>query len=527
MVSRSNVVRLDQHGGVSLPELSKKDRKQLLGGEIGTAFDMYTRLFSAFSGGDVFEIGEWRARDIDTMLSRDGTARQVEQVLTLPIRGTKFSLEGQKGDTGELDLVEEQLYTPAESGGLDPGMQLILGQLSGGSVYKKAFFEKQWGLDDDETVRLQHLAWRPPSTCEVRRDEHTARMNGFRQRAWWFYSSPGQGKQNFEKAYGKDFTGYLDIPKIRSYVYIHGQHRAPLTGISDMDIAYWCYKQKQKLLFLWFQFLENQSLPKLAVYGSDQDQADDAAAALAAMRSSAVGGFVRPPQGGKLFDVIEAAGSGAAQFTAAINFLDNYQTGSVLAGFLNLPSAAALGRGSYALSESQTQFFQQSRQGVIDEICTSFTHDVSAPIVVLNRGKSKAIPKLIAEPISDTDAAQLIATFTAMVQAPALRIPDQFVDMLATKVATKFDLPMGQVAQMITNGAKVRAEKALLDSPSGATPEGQAAAELAGALDATFTVLGQVNGQPPGANDAMGVTPEALGGGSQLEGSMRGDLQRG
>ena len=33
--------------------------------------------------------------------------------------------------------------------------------------------------------------------------------------------------------------GYVDIPKVRSYVYTHGQHREPLTGVSEMEVSYW------------------------------------------------------------------------------------------------------------------------------------------------------------------------------------------------------------------------------------------------------------------------------------------------
>ena len=327
------------------------------------------------------------------MLSRDGVAKALEQVLTLPIRSAAWSFQAAPGDTGELEMILAHFASPSESvaagtegsntgpaGACSPGFRSIIGQMSMASIYKKAFFEKRYVLGDDNIVRLVDLAWRPASTCEVKRDEHTAKFDGFRQRAWWFFSDPSSAKKRFAKEWGKDFTGYLDIPKQRSYVYIHGQHRSPLIGTSDMDVAYWAYKQKQKLLFLWWQFLENQSLPKIAAYGSDQPQADDNADAIASMRSSAVGGFVRPPSGQKLFDVIESSGSGAAQFNNALNFLDNFQTLSILAGFLNLPSAAMLGRGSYALSESQTDFFNKSRQGVIYEMQESFTHVTSDPV---------------------------------------------------------------------------------------------------------------------------------------------------
>ena len=547
-LARANGATLDQTGGVQLPKLTSKQKKELLGAEIGTAFDMYTRMFAAFSGGDVFEIGEWRVRDLDSMLSRDGTAKALEQVLTLPMRSAAFSFQAADEDTGELDLIMEHFASPSEAvasgkigvttgpvGSCSPGLRTLIGQMSMASIYRKAFFEKRYVMLDERNawgnpkIMLTDLAWRPPATCEVKRDEHTAKFDGYRQRAWWFFSDPSIAKKRFAKEWGKNFTGYLDIPKQRSFVYIHGQHRQPLTGVSDMDVAYWVYKQKIKLLFLWWQFLENQSLPKIAAYGADQDQADDNADAIASMRSSAVGGFIRPPNGNKLFDVIEASGAGAAQFRDALNFLDNFQTLSVLAGFLNLPSAAMLGRGSYALSESQTDFFNKSRQGILYEMQEAFTRDVVAPIIILNRGPDAAIPRLTSSKLSATDNAQIISVFNALVSQPALRIPDQFADMLAEKVASLFDLPLDRVAKVIDDGAKIRAMQGIVNSPIGATAAGQEAARIAATLDATFTVLGQAGALPDQANPS-GISDSSLGldggvnGGGQ---SLQGDLNRG
>jgi hypothetical protein len=478
------------------------------------------------------------------MLSRDGTAKALEQVLTLPIRSAAYSFQASAGDKGELDLILDHFASPSEAvaagtegtttgpiGSCHPGLRTVIGQMSMASIYRKAFFEKRYILGDDGIVRMTDLAWRPPQTCEVKRDEHTAKFDGYRQRAWWFFSDPSAAKKKFAKEWGKNFTGYLDIPKQRAYVYIHGTHRNPLIGISDMDVPYWAYKQKIKLMFLWWQFLENQSLPKIAAYGADQLQADDNADAIASMRSSAVGGFIRPPGGQKLYDVIESSGSGAAQFVNALNFLDNFQTLSVLAGFLNLPSAAMLGRGSYALSESQTDFFNKSRQGIIYEMQESFTRDVIAPLVILNFGPNAAIPRLTSAALSAVDNAQIIAVFNALVAAPALRIPDQFADMLAEKVASIFDLPLDKVVKTITDGAKIRAMQQITNSPIGATAAGQEAAKLAATMDATFTVLaGQMPGGGQDASNPSGMPSSALsldggiyGGGS----SVNEDLTRG
>jgi len=481
--------------------LTPKQKKQILGAEIGTEFDAYTRLFASFGQGDVFEVGEWKARDMDLMLSRDGDARMVEQAITLLPRQTAYSLTGAKGDTGELDLCEQQLMSPPEAGGFNPGMDVIIGQMVQACVYKKAFFEKHYALQDDDTVMMDSLQWRPPSTCDIRRDEHTARFDGFRQRAWWYATSPSKAQRSSQETGigGKNFTGYLDIPRIRAFVLLHGVDRAPLTGYSDMDVAYWAYKQKQKVLFLWLQFLETQSLPKLAVYGSDQPQADDAAEAISTMKASAVGGFLRPPPGQKLFEVIESSGKGAEQFQQAIQYLSSYQSNSCLAGFLTLGTQASLGRGSYALAESASDFFLKSRQAFTTEICNEFTRQVIMPICVLNKwGSNAKIPRLTAAPLSEANAQAVTSALTAMAVAPALSVPHEYVLLLAEKAAEIFDLPLDKVNALLTSQAAIARAKAADQSP-----QGQGAATIAGATQAAsqlasgMTKIG--NGRPPAA----------------------------
>lgn len=460
-----------------LPNLSRKQRNQLLQGESGTAFDLYTRMFVAFRDGDVFETGEWKARDLDQMLRRDGDAVMLENALTLPLRAANYTFEKAKGDTGELDLINSQIMTPPEAGGMSPDFQTIIGQMSGASYYRKAFFEKEYDFDGESLVTLRKLAWRPPSTCEIKRDEHTARFDGFRQRAWWFSSDP-KTKQQF----GKNWDGYIDIPRLRAFVFIHGVHRNPLLGTSDMDIIYWAYKQKQKILFLWFQFLEQQSLPKIAAYGPDPESANQIADAIASMKASGVAGFQRPPQGAKLFDVIASSGSGAQQFQAALQFLQSYQSRSILAGFLELGNAAALGRGSYALSESQSEFFLQHREAVKKEMCAQFTRDVVAPLCVLNKwGSDAAIPRMVAAPLSQTDSAQIISVLTSGMVAPQMNIPYEFLDLVAEKVGTIFDLPIDQVQQIMAGAAKFRQQQAAQKSALGASPMGQGAATIGAA----------------------------------------------
>ena len=118
--------------------------------------------------------------------------------------------------------------------------------------------------------------------------------------------------------------GYVDIPKIRSYIYTHGQHREPLTGVSEMETAYWCYQTMAKLLFLWLTFLEGMAMQRLVVYGNDQPEATARADDISQLRGSGVVGLVHPMEGQKTFEALPSAADAGAQFAACMTYLENW-----------------------------------------------------------------------------------------------------------------------------------------------------------------------------------------------------------
>ena len=80
----------------------------------------------------------------------------------------------------------------------------------------------------------------------------------------------------------------IRVPRKRAFVYVHGKRLDPLSGTSDLEIAYWCYKTKQKLMFLWFQFLEGVSLPRTIVKANDITVAQQVAGQVSRLKSSGV-----------------------------------------------------------------------------------------------------------------------------------------------------------------------------------------------------------------------------------------------
>lgn len=466
------------------PDLTPRQTSKLLGNEIGTAFDVRERMFSYWGDGTVFDYSSWSEADMKQMILRDGQAAALEAVLTLPIRQCPWAIMPTKGDKGEAEFIRSVLMEPPASGGMKTPMQQVIGQATAAQIYKKAYFERVFTVREDGKVVYDKVAYRPPATCQVRRRADTAAFDGFRQQLWLF-----GGNINGTNSNGKT-PGYVDIPKHRAFVYIHGKHREPLQGVSELDLCYWAYQTKLKILFLWYNFIEGQSLPKIAVYGESPDQAADRADDLAQLRSSGIVGWERTPPDMKTFDVIETSGKGADQFTAALQFLETWQTSSVLAGFTGLSSLASLGRGSLALSSDQSAFFLKSRQAITQELQTDITNELIAPLVAYNFGADAAFPEFQFGPLIDDNAQALTTMFQTLAVAPALQVPSGIMDLITERIATVLDLDVDSVDAIIQDAAQQRSEQAQAMAPPG-MPQQSAAqmGALAGGVDAATAVV--------------------------------------
>lgn len=439
----------------------------------GTPFDWTDSTYFALdmdagqgsADGRLYDFMEWESRDMITMLQRDHRAKTVELALTLPLLAAKGSIKPAKGDKGEAADMQQRLQTPVESGGMETPLSMVIAQMTSASVHKRAYFEKEYRIDPDGKTGYQGLWWRPQSTCRLRFDGNTGRRIGFEQDQFILV--------NGGTKWQKERPGMpVRIPEELSLVHLHGQYREPLTGTSDLEIPYWCWKTKAKIMFLWYTYLEGKALPFSHVHptgGADDGEARRVALRVAAVKNSGV----VSTSGEIAIDTMNAAGDGGQQFLDAIKYLDSASANSVLAGFVDLASAAGSGKGSMALSEDQSDFFLQSRQADAQEIANTVTHQIIAPLVQYNFGSKAAFPTWEFEPLSEQDRAPVITMLTALMSSASpnaqAAIPAAFYDQLVVEGARILNMDESLIDADLKSAshlALVKAAQAKLSAPA-------------------------------------------------------------
>lgn len=468
----------------NLQQALEQDLAKELDREVGSAFDWLS--FPADLFLEKGTVTDWPdrgwVRDCETMLDRDGQAMGVFNALSLPLQEANLTLQKPEGDKGQTERVRQELFASNNDGGMETGIDVIIAQMCFGIAVKRTFHEKVFTRRDDGFIGYRDLAWRPPASCELVRDRKSGRLVGFKQFA------------DIERRDVKpDWQGFLEIPLVRSLVHIHGQRRDPLYGASDLSVTSWAYTMKQKIWKLWLVFLDRTAIPKTVAYGIGTTEAISNAKSLASIKGAGVVGMVRPPDGAKPFDILDDSGKGASQFLEAMRYLDSCMSMSVLAGWMDLTSSAASGRGSFALSADQSGLFLASRHAAAKEIAATWNNYVIAPLIKINYGPDAPIPKLVFEKISQQQTDKAMALLQQLASATTLQVPQEFLWLLIERAAQYLDLPDDRVERMIRDAGKLaRQQQTAQGAPQAA--EGSPAGTLQDAVNGALAVTGS----PPG-----------------------------
>lgn len=439
---------------------------------------------------------------IEEMLKSDGQAEAVLTALTMPIRMANWSIEKPEGDTGQTEFIRGALTKHRVDGGMSTPFNQVIGQMTQARAYKRSYHEKVYTKDADGKTVYSKIAWRPPTSCHLMRHRANGDILGYKQ---W------QDPENAPD-FDLDKEGYVEIKPPYSVVHIHGTHRDPLYGKSDLDVVQWAYELKKQVLKWWARYCDRLGLPKVVAYGKDPTSAAKNAQAVSKLGSAGVIGMTRTNPDDKPFDVLDTSGAGAAwsAFKALVDYLDGMMSRSVMASWLDLASAASNGAGSYALSADQSGIFMQTIFATAQEIADTITCEIIAPLVRRNYGPQAAIPKFVFEKIDTEQTDKILALVETVLAAQnGPQLPQGIFHLLLKKVAQFVNLDDAAV------------EKILEDEPEQPTyPDQQAAAGVIGPDGQPVDTSG-MQAQPTDVGSPGPVDSGASGGPEELAAKLQ------
>jgi hypothetical protein len=358
-------------------------------------------------------------------------------------------------------------------------MEYIIAQMTSAFVFRRSYHEKVFKQDEKEQVVYDKIAWRPSDTCTMLRDKKTGDLMGFNQ---WVFGKPIQ----------------VSIPIPYAMVYVHGQHRNPVKGISDLTICYHNYRTKEKLKYLWYTYCEVMSLPRTVVLANSDSAAKKAANTLAALKNAGVAGI--PKEWVSQIMPLPFNADSADSFQEALGYLDSDSALSLLAGFSDLPSRAmgtgsmggSSARGSYGLSASQIAFFMTIMKAYAAELCQCITQYIVTDLIRWNKGRNVQIPQFQTGPLQAQDVQQSFALLQYLAGSPNLQVPTEFVQELTLDIADQLGMNTDMISQGFTNLKEQQARAQLQGSVDQAMP-------VAAAAQREMAPPGTLAPQPPGA----------------------------
>jgi hypothetical protein len=427
--------------------------------ERGTQFNMWdgSLVFSNFGSGEIWDYIEPSVTALRDMLDQDGAASKLEMALTLPVRRAGWSIKGYPGDEAIAEDVTDKLTRPGIDGGMLTPMQEVVSQMTSAFTYRRSYHEKVFTRVGND-ITYEKIAYRPPESCIMLRDPDNGDLRGFKQ---WKYNEPDM----------------VEITRPYAMVYVHGTHREPIRGYSDLRVVWKNYELKQKVKFLWFTFLESLSLPRIIVKGTSPESAKQAAQAIAALRNAGVAGVPSSWMDGDP-TVLDVGGQGAAEYQNAITYLDADSANSILASFTDLSKNASMaGAGSYALAKNDTDFFTDMLSAYATEMGLCLTNEVVADLVRYNYGTGQKVPRFEIGALSGDDVATSMDLLKTVAVATQVNLPDEFVNDLVMEVAKFLNMDLDKVQASIADRA-AKLEQAAQDARQAAMAKVQAAADV-------------------------------------------------
>lgn len=393
------------------------------------------------------------------MLRRDGQARSLYHLLTLPFRtalkGAKWvAPDGVTDADKEVDFANQMFSLPPQSGGMDVPMSKLLQQILLAIPYGFSAFEEVRYIPDNGPLKglitLQELSLRDARTIRFKVDDK-GKYNGFQQRT------------------SVNGTSYdVWIQKNKSCYMTCSSAENPMYGVSLFEAAYTHYEIKRKLYYLAHLAAQFAAVPARFGEIPAQYQRPQMIAFKKALSDFATNTAMTYPAG---YKVTLQPSASTFNFLALIDHQNHMMSRSVLAGFIDTENRPAL--VDINSSDPQGDLFVMMVESLLQDIAEMFTQQLLPKYIDWNFGSGK-YPVFKFGPLSDDDKNAMVDVFSSVVIAPTLNCTPEFVRQLEEKLADQFglDIDYTAIAKMEAAAAQQAQEQAQQQAEQGAAQAG-------------------------------------------------------
>lgn len=425
----------------------------------GSYFDFY----GITSDGEIPRTALVSLDDLVLMRRKDGQARALYRLLTLPIRAALRTAEWVAPEEGDADKETEfanaMFRTPPQAGGMTTPMSKVLRNTLLALPDGFSVLEEVRHVPDDGPMKgmitLRKLAYRDSRTVRFIVDEN----GGF------------AGIRQVTNLAGRHID--VRIPHDKIWYYAHQEEENPFYGVSAFEPAYQHFDIKRKLYYIAHLAAQFAAVPgRTGEVPANYDRRE-LAAFKQALANFAFNTAMTYPAG---YKVDFKTNNSSFDYLKLIDHHNHMMSQSVLAGFMDSENRPAL--VDIQKSDPSADFFVSSLETIMDEIAESWTIHLMPKYIDWNFGTQK-YPVFKFGALTDQDKGAIQAAFTAVVGASTLNCTPEFVREVEKKLAQELglDIDYEDIEKKEQEEALAQAEAAAAAATAPAPPEENPPAE--------------------------------------------------
>lgn len=359
-----------------------------------------------------------------TMRRRDGQARALYRLITLPIRSalkSKKIIPSSENGIQEAQFIHDMFMLPPASGGMEMNLDSLVAHIlmaifDGFSAFELVYHMPSHGPLDGR-ICLKKAAPRPADTLKFIVDKN-GEFNGFRQQTVF------AGK-----------TIDVHIPKERAFYWTAQEEERPFYGVSYFQSAFYHYDFKSKMYFLAHLAAQHRAVgSRIGEVPANANNKDIAKFRAALSDYGFAQGIMVPPG----YRVKNEYPGAAFDFLDVINHHNSQMSKSVLAAFFDQSQG-----GDSTLVDFGHQsdaMFMMMLQSIMTEIADAINDKLIPRFIDWNFGTGE-YPKFTWGAFTDDQKQAITTIFDRLATAGAgVNVTPEFMMQLEQRVAEDLNL---------------------------------------------------------------------------------------